>query len=127
MTVTGEKDHLWLRPLDVARCLSSRGYAGAGSLVVEVLADDRPVVGGRFRLSVDPEGKAAEGGAECARTTAAADLTLTVADLGALLLGGVAWATLQRAGLIDEHTPGVVRRADALFRPDRPPYCGTDF
>ncbi len=127
VSVTGEKDHLWLRPLDVARCLSSRRYAGAGSLVVEVIDDDRPEVGGRFRLSVDPDGEAAEGGAECARTTAAADLTLTVADLGALLLGGVAWATLQRAGLIDEHTPGAVRRADALFRPERPPYCGTDF
>ncbi len=130
VTVTGEKDHLWLRPLDVARCLAARTYAAADGLVVEVVDDDRPEVGGRFRLDAEPAAEGAEGGAggaECARTTAAPDLTLAVADLGALLLGGVAWATLRRAGLIDEHTPGAVRRADALFRPERPPYCGTDF
>ena len=55
------------------------------------------------------------------------DLARAVADLGALLLGGVAWATLRRAGLVDERTSGAVARADALFRPERPPYCGTDF
>ena len=127
VTVTAEKDHLWLRPLDVARCLAARSYAAADALVVEVVDDDRPEVGGRFRLDAEPAAQGTEGGAECARTTAAPDLTLAVADLGALLLGGVAWATLRRAGLIDEHTPEAVRRADGLFRPERPPYCGTDF
>jgi predicted acetyltransferase len=119
--VMREKDHLWLRPLDVARCLSSRSYATTDALVVEVIDDDRPAVGGRFRLDAGPEDAA------CARTTDDPDLALAVADLGALLLGGVAWATLQRAGLVDEHTAGAVARADALFRPERPPYCGTDF
>ena len=121
VSVTREQDHLWLRPLDVARCLSSRSYATTDALVVEVIDDDRPPVGGRFRLDAGPDG------AVCARTTAEPDLTLGVVDLGALLLGGVAWATLRRAGLLDERTSGAVRRADALFRPERPPYCGTDF
>lgn len=121
LTVTREHDHLWLRPLDVARCLSSRNYAADGGLVVEVVDDDRPEVGGRFRLDAVPEG------AECARTSAEPDLTLGVADLGPVLLGGVGWTTLRRAGLVDEHTPGAVGRADALFRTDRAPYCGTDF
>jgi len=127
VTVRGETDHLWLRPLDVAGCLASRSYASTDGLLVEVVDDDRPAVGGRFRLDAGTAADGGEGGAECCRTTAAPDLTLAVADLGALLLGGVAWATLQRAGLIDEHTPGAVRRADALFRLERPPYCGTDF
>jgi predicted acetyltransferase len=121
LSVTREHDNLWLRPLDVARCLSSRTYATTDALVVEVVDDDRPDVGGRFRLDATPDG------ATCARTTHDPDLTLGVADLGALLLGGVAWATLRRAGLVDQHTTGALARADALFRPERPPYCGTDF
>jgi predicted acetyltransferase len=121
LSVTREHDHLWLRPLDVARCLSSRTYATTDALVVEVVDDDRPDVGGRFRLDATPDG------ATCARTTDDPDLTLGVADLGALMLGGVAWATLRRAGLVDQHTTGALARADALFRAERPPYCGTDF
>jgi predicted acetyltransferase len=121
VSVTREQDHLWLRPLDVGRCLSSRSYATTDALVVEVIDDDRPAVGGRFRLDAGPDGAAS------ARTTAEPDLSLGVADLGALLLGGVSWATLHRVGLVDERTPGAVARADALFRPERPPYCGTGF
>jgi predicted acetyltransferase len=121
LSVTREHDHLWLRPLDVARCLSSRTYATTDALVVEVVDDDRPDVGGRFRLDATPDG------ATCARTTDDPDLTLGVADLGALMLGGVAWATLRRAGLVDQHTTGALARADDLFRAERPPYCGTDF
>lgn len=119
--VTGELDHLWLRPLDVERCLSARRYGAAGGLVVEVVDADRPALGGRFRLDAGP------GGADCVRTSAAADVTLAVADLGAVLLGGIRWDVLGRAGLVGEHTPGALARADALFRPDRTPYCGTDF
>jgi predicted acetyltransferase len=121
VSVTREQDHLWLRPLDVARCLSSRSYATTDALVVEVIDDDRPAVGGRFRLDAGPDGAA------CARTTDDPDLALAVADLGALLLGGVSWAALHRVGLVEERTSGGVARADALFRPERPPYCGTDF
>lgn len=121
LDVAMERDHLWLRVLDVPRCLSSRRYAAAGGLVVEVVDDDRPALGGRFRLDAGP------GGADCAPTTASADVTVDVADLGSLLLGGVRWSVLARAGLVDEHTPGAVARADALFRPERTPYCGTHF
>lgn len=121
LVTSGERDHLWLRPLDVARCLAARSYATAGTLVVEVVDPVRPEVGGRFLLDAGPEG------AECRRTDATADVVVHVADLGALLLSGVAWATLQRAGLVDEGRSGAVDRADALFRPRRAPFCGTDF
>jgi hypothetical protein len=67
------------------------------------------------------------GAAECAATDAEPDLVVGLADLGALLLGGVSWATLRRAGLVEERTPGAIGRADAMFRPDRAPYCSTDF
>jgi predicted acetyltransferase len=123
LSVTGERDHLWLRPLDVARCLGARRYAGEGRLVVEVVDGDRPELGGRFRL------EAGAGGAEvdAARTDAEADVTLAMPELGAVLLGGVSWATLRRAGLVEEHSTGAVARADDLFRLDRAPFCATGF
>ena len=85
---------------------------------------------GFARVSGQPAAMFTDAGpaaATCARTTDVPHLAVAVADLGARVLGGVAWATLQRAGLVDEHTAGAVARADALFRPERLPYCGTDF
>jgi predicted acetyltransferase len=119
--VTRERDHLWLRPFDIAACLATRRYAVAGACVVEVIDPVRPALGGRFRLEGGPDGAA------CRRSDADPDLVVGVADLGALLLGGVSWSTLHRAGLVDERTPGAATRADGMFRPDRAPYCSTDF
>jgi predicted acetyltransferase len=125
ITVTGERDHLWLRPLDVAACMAGRGYATAGELTVEVVDDRRPDAGGRFRLVAD-----ADGTATCARVDdagAEVDLSVGVADLGAVLAGGVTWGLLHRSGLVDERRAGALAGADELFRPDRAAYCGTDF
>jgi predicted acetyltransferase len=119
--VTRERDHLWLRPFDIADCLATRRYAVAGACVMEVIDPVRPALGGRFRLEGGPDGAA------CRRSDADPDLVVGVADLGALLLGGVSWSTLHRAGLVDERTPGAATRADGMFRPDRAPYCSTDF
>jgi len=119
--VTRELDHLWLRPFDVPACLAGRRYAVEGSCALEVIDPVRPALGGRFRLEGGPDG------ATCRRSDAEPDLVVGVADLGALLLGGVSWSTVHRAGLVDERTPGAVTRADGMFRPDRAPYCSTDF
>ena len=119
--VTAERDQLWLRPLDVAACLAGRRYGAAGGLVIELVDDRRPAAGGHFLLEAGPDG------AGCDRTDRAPDVAVRPAELGALLLGGVTWTTLGRAGLADERTPGALARADALFRPDRAPFCGTDF
>ena len=119
--VVREVDHLWLRPLDIPRCLTARSYAAEGGGVVEVVDGRRPEVGGRFALDAGPDG------ADCVRVTVEPDVTLDVADLGSLLLSGVSWAELQRAGLVDEHLPGTVDRLDALFRPRRAPHCSTGF
>jgi predicted acetyltransferase len=120
--VKAERDHLWLRPLDVAACLVGRRYGAAGGLVIEVVDDRRPAEGGHFSLEAAPGGEAA-----CDRTDRPAEVAVRTADLGALLLGGVTWTALGRAGLADERTPGALAWADALFRPERAPYCGTDF
>jgi predicted acetyltransferase len=75
--VTAERDHLWLRPFDVAACLSARRYAVDGGCVIEVV--DRPGgdVGERLRLDGGPDG------ADCAATDADPGLVVGIADLGA--------------------------------------------
>jgi predicted acetyltransferase len=123
LQVTAEADHLWLRPVDLARCLASRRYGAEGGLVVEVVDAARPALGGRFRLEAGAGGSEAR----CDRTDAEPEVALAMADIGALLLGGVSWATLRRAGLVDERVVGAVARADALFRTERAPFCGSDF
>src|SRR5690606_11938830 len=50
LVTRSEHDHLWLRILDVARCLAARRYAADGSLVLDVVDTARPEVGGRFLL-----------------------------------------------------------------------------
>lgn len=120
ITVHAERDHLWLRPLDVAACLAARRYAGAGELVVEVV-DPRRDGGGTFLLDGGPDG------ASCARTDRPVDLLVPTAELGSLLAGGTTWHTLARAGRVVEQAAGAVARADALFSTERAAYCGTDF
>lgn len=119
--VEREQDHLWLRVLDVARCLGSRTYAAEGGGVVEVVDARRPEVGGRFGLDVGPDG------ADCVRVSVEPDVVLATPELGSVLLGGVTWGTLHRAGMVEERTPGAVDRLDAVFRPSRAPHCVTDF
>jgi predicted acetyltransferase len=119
--VTREQDHLWLRPFDVPACLAGRRYAVEGACVLEVIDPIRPAVGGRFRLEGGPDG------ASCRRSDAEPDLVVGITELGGPLLGGVSWSTLRRARLVEERTPGAVRRADAMFRADRAPYCSTGF
>jgi predicted acetyltransferase len=122
LSVSREVDMLWLRPFDVPACLTARSYAGpADGLVLEVVDAARPELGGRFLLEAGVDG------ASCRAVSSEPDVVLGAADLGSLLLGGVTWATLLRAGLIEERTPGAVTRLDGLFRPDRAPFCGTSF
>jgi hypothetical protein len=47
--------------------------------------------------------------------------------VAATLLGGQSWGRLAAAGLVDEHAPGAVARASALFSTTRAPYCSTPF
>lgn len=92
----------------------------SGRLVLEVL-DAAGLAGGRFALDGGP------GGASCAPTTASTDLTLDVAVLGSIYLGGYGVRRLAAAGLVDEHTAGAVARADAIFRSPVAPWCSTWF
>jgi predicted acetyltransferase len=121
MQVKAMTDELWLRPIDVPACVQARAYSVTERLVIEVVDDFLGSAAGRFAIDATPSG------AMCAATELSADLTLGPAELGAVYLGGVQASTLARAGRVDEHTSGALRRADVLFSNDRAPYCRTMF
>jgi predicted acetyltransferase len=122
VSASDHRDMLWLRILDVPAALSARQYATDGRLVFEV-SDGLGHAEGRWVLdAADGEAKvsaAAEG--------AAADLSLDVADLGSIYLGGVSPAMLLAAGRIREHTAGAALRAQQMFAVERPAHCPTHF
>ena len=106
-------DALWVRLVDVGAALSGRRYSADGSVVFDVKDDFCPWNEGRWKL---------DGGA-AARTDDAADLSLPVQSLASAFLGGISFASLARAGRVEELTQGALARADALFRWDRHPWC----
>jgi predicted acetyltransferase len=119
--VTVERqDHLWLRILDVEATLEARGYAADARLVLEV-TDDLGFAPGRFAVDI------AGGVATVTPTDAAATLAMTVNELSALYLGGVAATTLVAAGRISELTPGAAADLDAAFRSPRVPWLSVWF
>jgi predicted acetyltransferase len=114
-------DHLWVRLLDVPAALSARRYAVDATLVVDVRDPFRPAGEGRYVVEGGPEG------AGCRPTDREPDLTIGVAELGSLYLGGVSATTLARAGRVEARTPAVLRVADAFFTSTPAPWCCTPF
>ena len=113
-------DGMWVRVFDVPRALAARTYEREGSIVLEVV--DREASGGRTRVKLD----AGTSGATCTETDRSADLTLDVAALGAVYLGGI--SLRQAAGFgVGEHRDGAVAEADALFRTVDEPWSSTFF
>lgn len=124
------QDSLWVRPLDLVRLLESRRYAPgrAGRLSLLVRDSLFPQLAGVYSLEVDDEGTGSvtrlgdgDGG------VVPADLELDVAEVGAVVLGGVSVASLRQAGLVGENTPGAVWRADSWFATDVPPFLTIGF
>jgi predicted acetyltransferase len=112
-------DGLWVRPTDVAALLGSRCYG----VDIECVLDVRdPLLGdGRFLITGGPDG------ATCTPSGRPADLTLAVAEVGALCLGGERLARLARAGRVGYQDAALLRRLDLAFLADREPAYGTAF
>jgi predicted acetyltransferase len=118
-------DGLWVRLTDVPAALRRRRYAAAADVVIEVTDDLLPANAGRWRLRCP--GPADGGTPSCERTTAAADIALPVAALGAGYLGGTRLGALAAAGLISERTPGTLTRLSAAMHSDPAPWCPSGF
>ncbi|MEU5184926.1 GNAT family N-acetyltransferase [Streptomyces longwoodensis] len=103
------RDALHVRPVDVGAALQARTYQAPVDVVLEVADDFCPWNAGRWRLSGDTKG------ASCDRTTEAADLALSVRELGAAYLGGVSLASLAAAGRVRELRGGALAEASVGF------------
>ncbi|MFE3030428.1 GNAT family N-acetyltransferase [Streptomyces canus] len=103
------RDSLHVRLVDVGAALEARTYQTPVDVVLEVEDSFCPWNSGRWRLSGDAKG------ASCERTTEAADLALSVRELGAAYLGGVGLAALAGAGLVREVRRGALAEAAVGF------------
>lgn len=115
LTVT-ERDHHWLRILDVARCLQARRYRVPGSVTFSV-SDALGMAEGTWRLEVDAAGSGVVEKVDGAGSAAADDqVSLGISELSSLLLGGVTASTLLAAGRI-EASADTARWLDLAFAP----------
>ena len=115
-------DGLWLRLIDVPGALAARRYSCPFDMVIEVRDDLLPGNTGCWRLRAGDSGAAS-----CKRTTAAADISLGVRELGAAYLGGTRIGSLAAAGLVTEHRAGTLVRLSAAMTWDPAPWCPTTF
>jgi len=107
--VVRPRDDLHLRPHDIPALLGVRRYQREDAVTIEVQDPLFERCGGRFRVEGGLDG------ASCTRVDTSPDLVLGTAALGSMLLGDAPVERLHRAGLVEEHTPGAVRRATAMF------------
>ncbi|KAA9111180.1 GNAT family N-acetyltransferase [Microbacterium rhizomatis] len=108
-------DHGWLRILDVPAVLTARAYSAPLSLALGI-TDDLGFAHGVWHLDVDDDG---HGTAE--PIDAVPDLTMTVRELGSVLLGGVRPATLRAAGRM-QGSADAVTALDRSFASVDTPY-----
>lgn len=115
------RDSLYVRPVDVGAALEARTYTAPVDLVFEVTDGFCPWNEGRWRLAGDGKG------ASCERTGDAADLALSVRELGAAYLGGVGLSALAGAGRVRELRQGALHEASVAFTSDIAPWLPHGF
>jgi predicted acetyltransferase len=115
------RDALYVRLVDVGAALAARTYQAPVDVVFEVEDAFCPWNAGHWRLSGDTKG------ASCERTADAADLSLSVRELGAAYLGGVSLASLAAAGRVREVRSGALAAASVGFGSDVAPWLPHGF
>lgn len=102
-------DDLYLRLVDIGAALRARTYQAPLDVVFEVEDAFCPWNEGRWRLTGDPKG------ATCERTADAAEVSLSVRELGTAYLGGVSLSSLAGAGRVWELRQGALAEASVAF------------
>ncbi|WP_328712917.1 GNAT family N-acetyltransferase [Nocardia salmonicida] len=115
--VAAVHDETWLRLVDVPTALARRTYRDAPPVIIEVDDPIRTANTGRYRIRAD----------KITRVDDPADVSVDVATLGAIYLGGSTWRQLAFAGRVVEHHAGAVDAADNLFATPNLPFSGTFF
>ncbi|GGL69683.1 UPF0256 protein [Streptomyces fumigatiscleroticus] len=103
------RDGMYVRLVEVGAALEARTYQAPLDVVLEVEDAFCPWNAGRWRLTGDSKG------ASCERTRDAADLALSVRELGAAYLGGVSLHGLAAAGRVRELRQGALAEASLGF------------
>lgn len=116
------RDSLHVRLVDVGAALEARSYRAPVDVVFEVEDAFCPWNAGRWRLTAD-----AKGGASCKRTEDAADLALSVRELGTAYLGGESLGALALAGRVREVRAGALAEASSAFLSDVAPWLPRGF
>ena len=115
------RDGLWVRIVDVAAALQLRQYLSNDRLTLQVRDDFCSWNNRCFELDGSLEG------ATCRPSAGSPDLTITVSGLASAYLGAASFSTLAQAGLVDEHSPGVLARADRMFAVQLKPWTPYNF
>jgi predicted acetyltransferase len=123
LAVDGVCSDLYLRLLDIPLALSTRTYAGAGTVVLGISETFPALKTGRYLLSVEAD----RPGATCHSTDQPADITLPTSALATAYLGGESFANLARAGQVTAVSAAKLAEADAMFSWGIAPHCGTMF
>ena len=119
LRTTEVQEFLWLRLLDVPRCLEARPWTADGAVVLEV-DDAQGHAAGTFEVTT------ADGVATVTPTDREGDVRLTAETLASLYLGTVEVQRLRDAGRLDGDDEGVARLAAMADLPDEP-YSLTGF
>jgi predicted acetyltransferase len=115
--VTAVHDETWLRIVDADKALAARRYVGDGAVTIAVNDPLVPNNSATFSIAGD--------GAE--PTDRRPQLHVGIEGLGAVLLGGTTWRSLQAAGLVRADDPASLAAADRLFAVPDAPYAGFFF
>jgi len=118
---SGICDDLWLRVTDLSRAVADRGHAADLDLNLRVSDEHLPENAGTWHWS------ATEGSGSLRPAEGPAELTLDIADLGALWLGDQSVGARVRAGHVLEHRPGAAAELDAALRTPTRPVASVDF
>lgn len=112
-----EHDALWVRLVRLDEALAARTYAREATVVLHVTDATCPWNAGTWQADLAPAG------AVVRRSDRAPHVSLDIAELGAIYLGGQRLSQLHRAGRVVEHAAGAVAAVDAAFGADPLPWC----
>lgn len=110
-----------MRVVDVTAALLARRYATEIDIVIEITDPLLPANTGRYRLRCGRHAVAVD------RVRRAADLSLSILELGAVYLGGVPLTELHRVGRVTELSAGASAAASSAFGWHRAPWCPDNF
>lgn len=115
--IQARNDESWLRIINVEQALNHRRFNGGEAVRVQVIDDLLPENNGVWQISADGS----------RRSDRQPDITLSIADLGALLLGGTQAWQLAWSQDIAAAGSAAIERLDSLFSTPVRPWSGILF